>query len=378
MERVLVTGGAGFVGRHLCAELLASGYQVRVLDALLPQVHGADAARPAELSADIEFVQADLRDTAATAQAVDGVDLIVHLAAAVGVGQSMYRVADYVSCNDLGTAVLWQAIIDRPVARPIRRLVVASTMGVYGEGVYRHPGTGEVAAVAPRPREQMATRRWDYETDRGERLVPVPLSESAPITPRSIYAATKWQQEQTCRLMGSAFGIPVTTLRLFNVYGPGQALANPYAGVVAIFAARLLNGLAPELFEDGRQLRDLIEVSDVARAIRLILAKEPGREILHVASGQPVTLCDLATLLARRMGQEEIRPVITGSYRMGDTRHSLADVTAIDAELGAWRKQDLSSGLGRLVEWIREQPRPRVRTPVAVQELNSRGLLVSS
>lgn len=381
-ERVLVTGGAGFVGRHLCRELLAHGARVRVIDALLPQVHGSEPERPRFLPPDVEFLHGDLRDSGAVARALEGVDSIVHLAAAVGVGQSMYRVADYVSCNDLGTAQLWQAMIDRPVARPIRRLVVASTMGVYGEGQYRHPRTGAIGTALPRTREQLAVRRWDYETEHGERLLPVPLQETSPIIPRSIYASTKWQQEQTCRLMGAAFHIPVTTLRLFNVFGPGQALANPYAGVVAIFAARLLNGLTPELFEDGCQLRDFIEVSDVARAIRLILGRDSSdrsseSETFHVASGQAVTLHEVASLLASQMGRETIRPEVTGAYRVGDTRHSLADVSAIDAALGQWREHDLRSGLARLVEWIHEQPRPRVRTSTALEELTSHGLLVS-
>lgn len=377
MERVLVTGGAGFVGRAVCQELLTSGYRVRVLDALLPQVHGPYSAHPVDLPQDVEFLRADLRDESATNQALARVDVVIHLAAAVGVGQSMYQVAEYVGCNDLGTAVLWQAIIDRPVDRPVRRVVVASTMGVYGEGWYRHPVTGVVAPVAPRSGDQLARRRWDCEAADGLPLEPVPLTESTPVAPRSVYALTKWQQEELSRLMGATFHIPVTTLRLFNVFGPGQALSNPYAGVVAIFAARLMHGLAPELFEDGRQLRDFVEVSDVARAICRVLDRHPPEPIYQVASGRAISLTELASLLARLLGRPGIQPVVTGRYRSGDTRHSLADTTRIDAALGDWRKQSLASGLELLVDWLRLQPCPEIKTAVAIQELSRHGLLTS-
>ncbi len=377
MERVLVTGGAGFLGRTLCRELLTCGYRVRVLDALLPQVHGPYAAQPVDLPADVEFLRADLRDESVTSQALNGVDVVIHLASAVGVGQSMYRVAEYVGCNDLGTATLWQAMIDRPIDRPVRRVVVASTMGVYGEGWYRHPVTGAVAPVSPRSAAQLASRRWDYETPDEQPLEPVPITESTPVAPRSVYALTKWQQEELSRLLGAAYNIPVTTLRLFNVFGPGQALSNPYAGVVAIFAARLMQGLAPELFEDGRQLRDFVEVSDVSRAIRLVIERNPPDCLYQVASGRAITLTELATLLARLLGRPEVEPVVTGRYRSGDTRHSVADTTRIDAALSGWRQQSLASGLERLLGWLQSQPCPEIKTAMAIQELNRHGLLTS-
>ena len=375
MERVLITGGAGFIGRHLTRRLLDQGHAVRVIDSLLPQVHGSQGHKPTDLGPEVDLRIADLRNTAAVVEALRGVDVVVHLAAAVGVGQSMYRVADYVGGNELGTASLWEAILASRVDHPLRRCVVASTMGIYGEGVYRSAVDEPPRTVPPRQLGQLVAGDWEHRDAAGRQLVPVPLTEASPVQPRSVYALSKFQQEQLSRMLGDAYGIPVTTLRLFNVYGPGQALANPYAGVLAIFGARLLNGLPPELFEDGQQLRDFVHVADVARAFHLAIDQTgDASTTLNIASGSAIPLMDLAKRLAGQLGRPDLTPVVTGRYRSGDTRHSLADISAAQKVLGYHPEVDLHAGLSQFVQWLGQQPLPRASSN-ATAELAVHGLM---
>ena len=240
MRRILVTGGAGFIGSHLADLLLEQGYSVRVLDSLSPQVHGDDEVRPAYLAPEVELVRGDVRDPLATRRALDGVDAVVHLAAAVGVGQSMYKIADYVGINDLGTAVLLEALTNHPVGR----LLVASSMSVYGEGLGRAPD-GRLVEPAERDAEALKGHRWEPQDQDGVPLEPVPTPETKHPALSSVYALNKFAQERLCLLFGRAYGVPTTALRFFNVYGTRQALSNPYTGVLAIFASRLLNGRPP-------------------------------------------------------------------------------------------------------------------------------------
>ena len=259
-DTILITGGAGFIGSHLADELLRSGCRVRALDNLTPQVHET-GERPEYLDDDVELIVGDVRDGDCVRRALRGVDAVVHLAARVGVGQSMYDIADYTSVNASGTATLLQALVDDPVDQ----LVVASSMSVYGEGLYTD-SEGRVVDDVERSREQLERAEWDPVDRRGAPLSPLPTPEAK--TPRlsSIYALGKYDQERMCLLYGAAYHVPVTALRFFNVYGPRQALSNPYTGVLAIFAGRLLNERPPLIYEDGRQRRDFVSVYDVARS----------------------------------------------------------------------------------------------------------------
>src|SRR5438045_1845694 len=261
---VLITGGAGFIGSHLADRLLAEGHRVRALDNLDAQVH-PDGARPAYLAEDVEFVRGDVRDRDAVRAALTGVDAVVHFAAAVGVGQSMYEIERYTSINAIGAAVVLEEVLEGRDA--IRKLLVASSMSIYGEGQYSNPKTGE-RAIAPglRPEAQLAARRWDVEADDGTPLQPEPTAETKPLRPTSIYAVNKRDHEEMFLAIGAAYGIPTVALRFFNVYGVRQALSNPYTGVAAIFSSRLLNDRAPLVFEDGAQTRDFIAVRDLVRA----------------------------------------------------------------------------------------------------------------
>jgi dTDP-L-rhamnose 4-epimerase len=368
--RVLITGGAGFIGSHLADELLGVGYVVRVFDNCSPQVHGAVQGPPSYLRPDVEFVRGEIQDGAALRRALRGVDSVVHLAAMVGVGQSMYEVADYTAVNDLGTAVLMQALLERPVGR----LVVASSMSVYGEGRYQTAG-GEIVDTAERSAGQLKAGRWDPADSQGGSLQPVPTPEDKRPNLSSVYALNKYAQERLCLLIGHAYDLPTTALRFFNVYGTRQALSNPYTGVLAIFASRLLNGNRPLLFEDGQQRRDFVHVRDAARACRLALEAPPSvRGVFNIGSGESRTICEVFQELAAAMEAPGGVAEITGRYRVGDVRHCFADITRARAELGFEPRIDFADGLAEFVAWLAEATAVD-RVEEATGELLRRGLV---
>ncbi|MDP8914145.1 MAG: SDR family NAD(P)-dependent oxidoreductase, partial [Pseudomonadota bacterium] len=315
-ENILITGGAGFIGRAVCRELLKRGHQIRVLDSLIEQVHG-DRERPEDLPQDVELIRADVRNGDAVAKAVKGVDSVIHLAAEVGVGQSMYAVERYTSVNDVGTAVLFEKLIDKPV----RRVVTASSMSIYGEGLYL-TADGAFVQTAKRQPRTSEDQSWDPVDAMGRPLTPVATPEWKTPDLASIYALNKYVQERTTMIMAGAYGMEAVCLRLFNVYGPGQALSNPYTGVLAIFASRLLNGQQPMIFEDGEQRRDFVYVGDVARAFADALElPQANGEIFNVGSGDDRSVTEVAEELARAMGKNDIAPQIVGKSRVGDIRH---------------------------------------------------------
>ncbi|HEX2084482.1 MAG TPA: NAD-dependent epimerase/dehydratase family protein [Solirubrobacteraceae bacterium] len=367
-ETVLITGGAGFIGSHLGRRLLEQGHRVRALDSLLPQVHGR-GRRPPYLEDDIELLVGDVRDREAVDAALDGVDAVVHLAARVGVGQSMYEIAEYSSVNTVGTAVLLEAMMDRPV----RKLLVASSMSVYGEGLYRDE-RGRIVEAVERDRAQLESGRWEPQGPAGERLEPVATPETKQPCLSSIYALSKFDQERQCLLYGSAYGVPTVALRFFNAYGPDQALSNPYTGVLAIFAGRLLNDKPPLVYEDGHQRRDFVSVHDVARACLLALERsEADGKVLNVGSGRSVTVRDVAQRLAAVVGREHVEPQITGKYRVGDIRHCYADIELARTTIGYEPQVSLERGMQELAEWL-EGRTADDRREDAERELSARGL----
>jgi dTDP-L-rhamnose 4-epimerase len=370
-KRILITGGAGFIGSHLADELLKHGHRVRVLDNLSPQVHGANASRPKYLAEDVELVVGDVRHADAVERALDGVDVVYHLAAAVGVGQSMYEIASYTSTNNLGTAVLLEKLIDRPV----ERLVVASSMSIYGEGLYQDPH-GRISAGLDRSLDQLRSRDWEVRNNRGEALAPVPTPESKTPSLASVYALGKYDQERMCLIVGRAYSIPTVALRFFNVYGTRQALSNPYTGVLAIFASRLLNGKPPLIFEDGRQKRDFVHVTDVAAACRLAMesADAAGR-VINVGSGQALTVLEVAQRVSAALGREHLVPEVTGKYRVGDIRHCYADIRLARRLLRYEPQVRLDGGLVELAEWLSGQI-AHDRVAEARAELDARGLAI--
>lgn len=366
--RVLVTGGAGFIGSHLADELLRAGHRVVALDSLEPQVHGAQRRRPSYLDPRVELRVGDVRDLEAVEAALDGVDAVAHLAARVGVGQSMYELQSYVSVNSVGTAVLLEAL----ATRRIPRLVVASSMSVYGEGLYLDE-EGRRVETAGRRREMLSRHQWEPEAPDGRRLTPHPTPEDKRLDLASIYALTKLDQEEMCLLAGEAYGIAATALRLFNVYGPRQALSNPYTGVLAIFASRIMSGRPPLIFEDGLQRRDFVSVRDVARAFRLALEAERGHGVLNIGSGQSYTVAEIATRVSRAIGRE-IGPEVTYRYRVGDIRHCFADIERARQELRYRPEVSLEAGLLDLAAWLEKQSAPTDLIEEAREELEQRGL----
>jgi dTDP-L-rhamnose 4-epimerase len=368
--QILITGGAGFIGSHLADELLRHGHRVRALDNLAPQVHGNDAERPAYLSDDVELIRGDVRDAAAVARALHGVDAVYHFASAVGVGQSMYEIADYTSINNLGTAVLLEQII----ARPVQRLVVASSMSLYGEGLYRTVA-GTVVAGVDRDLDQLRRGDWELRDNAGRELTPVPTTEDKVPSLASVYALSKFDQERLCLMIGRAYGIPTVALRFFNVFGTRQALSNPYTGVLAIFAARLLNGNRPLIFEDGLQQRDFVSVYDVAQACRRALDVDEAVGLaINVGSGRAYTVLDVATLLGRVLGTA-IAPEICGKYRVGDIRHCVADISRAERVLGYRPQVTLEDGLAEIATWLGGQV-AFDRVAEASAHLAARGLTV--
>lgn len=319
-ETVLVTGGAGFIGRSVCAELLSRGHKVRVLDALIEQVHGeVDGSKL--LPADVELLVGDVRNGDIVQKALQGVDSVINLAAEVGVGQSMYEVERYTSGNDLGTAVLMEKLI----ANPVRRVVTASSMSIYGEGLYRD-ADGEAVQDAVRSPGAGDGQSWEPLDSQGRPLQPAATPEWKRPDLASIYALGKYVQERTTLIIANAYGMEGTCLRLFNVYGPGQALSNPYTGVLAIFSSRLLNNQPPVIFEDGEQRRDFVHVGDVARAFAdaLELPQAAGG-VFNIGSGHDRSVREVAQALASALGKDGIEPEIANKGRIGDIRHCFCD-----------------------------------------------------
>jgi dTDP-L-rhamnose 4-epimerase len=366
--RTLVTGGAGFIGSHLVRRLVELGEDVIVLDSMEAQVHGG---KPPVLPDGVEFLQGDVGDAELVDVALDGVDRVVHLAAAVGVGQSMYEIADYVRKNTHATAVF----LERLVARPTRvsRLVVASSMSIYGEGEYVCALHGNFAPP-PRPEAQLADRTWECLCPEcGQQLVPRATREQKPLIPTSVYAVTKRDHEELSLVVGAAYGIPTTALRFFNVYGPGQSLSNPYTGVAAIFSSRLLNGRPPVVFEDGRQTRDLIHVSDIVEGLLLALGSDAavGRAV-NLGTGRRTSVLDVAEALASGLGVS-VEPEVNGQYRAGDIRHCYADTKLAEELLGFRARVSLERGMRELISWLADQEADD-RVAAATGELAAWGL----
>lgn len=366
-ERILITGGAGFVGSHLADRLISAGYKVRILDNLSEQVHPRQQW-PSYLHPDIEPVHGDVCDVGTVAAALQGVDAVFHFAAAVGVGQSMYQIRHYTEVNNLGTAVLLEAL----VASPVKKLVVASSMSIYGEGLYQD---WNGSLFNPGERSELVLKEGFWEMDNGtEILQPLPTPESKMPAPSSVYALSKYDQERLCLMIGAAYKIPTTALRFFNIYGPRQALSNPYTGVLAIFSARYLNNRPPLIFEDGYQRRDFVSVHDVAQACHLALeSSNADGEVFNVGSGENYSILDIAGKLAKVLYKTDIAPEFSGEYRVGDIRHCFADISKARNLLGYQPKVGLEQGLDELATWLQTQT-AEDRVENMRRELSSRGL----
>jgi dTDP-L-rhamnose 4-epimerase len=368
-KNILITGGAGFVGSHLADALLAAGHNVRIFDNLTEQVHHDGI--PDYLPAEAEFVYGDVQDSVALSRAMNGIQVVFHMAAAVGVGQSMYEIERYMGSNTQGTAVLLQELLHR--LDRVEKLVLASSMSIYGEGKYSCAQCGN-ATPALRSTMQLRTKQWELTCPPcGGALTPVPTDESKPLQCSSIYSLSKKDQEEMCLLFGRTYGLPVVALRYFNIYGTRQALSNPYTGVAAIFASRLMNRKAPMIFEDGEQMRDFVSVQDVVRANMLAMERPQADGMaLNIGSGEPISIRQVAAELARAL-DTHIPAELTQKYRAGDVRHCFADISAAARFLGYAPRVRFAHGLKDLVEWLCSQ-RPQDKGAEAVAQLSEFGL----
>ncbi len=370
-RKILVTGGAGFIGSHLVDGLIKEGHEVTAIDALVPQVHLGQKI-PEYLNTEAEFIRGDIGDRDALSELVRENEIIYHEASAVGVGQSMYKIAEYVSQNTYKTSVLLDVLANEE--HDVEKLVVASSMSIYGEGKYKCENCG-VVYPGLRPLEQLKKREWEPRCQKCERyLKPLPTDEGKPLNPTSIYALSKRHQEEMCLMIGRTYGIPTVALRYFNVYGTRQALSNPYTGVCAIFCCRIRNDKPPVIFEDGGQTRDFIHVSDVVQANILALKSSANYQTFNVGTGRAISINEVSRILIHQYGKR-LQPEIANKFRKGDIRHCFADISKIE-KLGYKPSITFQEGIPELVRWVNEQPSCEVadRFEKAAEELESRGL----
>ncbi|QPJ65358.1 MAG: NAD-dependent epimerase/dehydratase family protein [Candidatus Nitrohelix vancouverensis] len=370
-KKVLVTGGAGFIGSHTVDALIEQeGRSVRVYDNLTPQVHGENAERPQHLHADAEFVLGDMRDRDGVQRALQDVDVVIHDAAEVGVGQSMYSIDQYISSNVGGTGVLWDVLVNETTQ--VEKVIVASSMSLYGEGRYRCEEHG-VVVPAPRSEAQMKAGHWELQCPTCEApALPVPTDEDKALDSSSVYAQSKRDQEVYSLLIGRAHKIPTVACRYFNCYGPRQSLNNPYTGAAAIFCSAIQNGKAPLIYEDGHQVRDMIHVRDLVQG-KITLMKHAEDGIFNIGTGVPTSILKLAETLIDLFGQD-FAPNVIGKFRNGDIRHCYGDISRISA-LGFQPKISLREGLEELADWVRGQESVS-QIEQAHQALLEKGLVV--
>ncbi|RKE85554.1 NAD-dependent epimerase/dehydratase family protein [Rhizobium sp. AG855] len=368
--KVLITGGAGFIGTKLAQRLIADDHSVILVDSLSPQIHGdIPDYRPPEGAT---FKRLDVRQLAERTDLLEGTDVVYHLAAETGTAQSMYQIAEYVDVNGMGTAALLEALA-KLQKRPAR-VILASSRSIYGEGAYEAPSRpGQLIHPRGRTREQLAAGNWDF-SENGEILQAVATPEHFAAKPSSVYAATKMAQELLLTSSCESLGITPVLLRFQNVYGEGQSLRNPYTGVISIFFNRARQGLEINVYEDGKESRDFVHVEDIVSALVLVMKADvaPG-SCYNVGSGMPTSLLELANTLVSASGTTA--PIrISGDYRLGDIRHCFADISAIRRDLGFQPVVDLNAGLQRFVTWAKSQPEYQDLSDKAAAELRERGL----
>lgn len=374
--KVLVTGGAGFIGSHTADLLIERGYHVTILDNLEPQVHGKERKLPDYINKNAVLIYGDVLNRELLTKTIREVDAIIHLAAMVGVGQSMYQIERYVDVNTRGTANLLDALVN--TENNVKKLVVASSMSIYGEGKYHCEKCASDVYPRLRSEAQLEKKQWDHLCPTcGHPLTPLPTDEEKPLIPTSIYSMTKRHQEEMCLLIGKTYGIPTVALRYFNVYGSRQALSNPYTGCAAIFTSRILNDKPPYIFEDGNQTRDFIHVKDVAKANLLALEhSNADYQAINIGTGKPITIKNLAETLIKLYNRPNLKPYISNEYRKGDVRHCYADITKAQRLLDFKPAITLQDGLAELASWVKTHERAIDLFEKALQELKERRLAV--
>jgi dTDP-L-rhamnose 4-epimerase len=375
MTRILITGGAGFIGSALAGKLAGEGHEVTILDNLSRQIHGADPSQSPLVkaaSAAGRLIVGDVTDADALAAALEGQEVVVHLAAETGTGQSMYQIDHYSRVNIGGTALLLDLVARNRGA--LRRIVVASSRAIYGEGRYRSEVLGPVWPAA-RLEADMAKGLFEPQVPGGGVLVLEPTDEDSRIHPTSVYGITKQVQEQLVLVAGGALGVEAVSLRYQNVYGPGQSLSNPYTGILSIFSNRILAGEGINIFEDGLESRDFVYIDDVVAATcQAIFSADAAGNAINVGTGTPTSVMTVATTLARLYGKD-VPIEVSGNFRIGDIRHNYADLTRARALLNFEPKVDFETGIGRFAQWVLAQGAVESSYEQSLQEMRERGLL---
>jgi len=370
VENVLITGGAGFIGSHLADALIAQGHRVTIFDNLHPQIHGPEQKAPEYLNKQARLVRGDMREQSLVQEVLTNQTVVFHFAAYTGVGQSMYQIQEYLDVNVQGTAVLLELLSQHK--HQVHKVILASSRAVYGEGAYE---CSECGIVYPEPRslKHLHAEQWEVHCPACKQpLIPIPTPEEKPANPYSVYAISKQTQEQICQLVGETYHIPTVVLRYFNVYGPRQSLKNPYTGVINTFITRLMNGKAPEVYEDGQESRDFVHVSDVVQACLLAMEKNLANgQIINVGSGEQTSLLQAATILADLLGGPA--PIITGQFRAGDIRHCYADIRRASTLLGYQPRVSFKDGISDLLAALAGQQWEDT-SYIPFQELKERGL----
>jgi dTDP-L-rhamnose 4-epimerase len=374
--KVLITGGAGFIGSSITLALDALGHEVTVLDNLTPQIHGANPETTSPLFQSIincaRILRGTVCDESKLLEALEGQDAIIHLAAETGTGQSMYEIRRYVDVNIGGTALILNLLANRP--HNVRKFIVASSRAVYGEGKYHSASLGIVYPAARKEADLRAGRFDPRCPGTGDPLTLLATDEDSKLHPTSVYGITKLNQEQLVLTVCGSLGIPAVALRYQNVYGPGQSLLNPYTGILSIFSTQIFNGKPISIFEDGRESRDFVYIDDVVGAtLAALLSNDPDAQVFGIGSGVPTSVLDVAEALVRSYGSNvSIR--VTGAYRIGDIRHNYADTAKAAALLGFRAKTSFSEGIARFAEWARKQSLTPDAYDSSIREMETRGL----
>lgn len=378
-QKILISGGAGFIGSSLALRLIELGHSVRVLDNLSVQIHGNDAEKSSPLylliKDKVEFIKGDVTNRPDWEKAIEGIDVIVHLAAETGTGQSMYRIEKYSHVNSDGTALMYDVLVNQPNA--VKKVVLASSRAVYGEGKYKHPDLGIVYPKSRNPKD-MEAGIFDLIGDDRKILKPLPTDEDSKISPASVYAVTKFNQEQLTETVCDSIGIDYVILRYQNVYGAGQSMKNPYTGILSVFSTQIISGKKINVFEDGLPSRDFVEVSDVVEAtVRSIFSENANRNIINVGTGKPTTVIDVAEALMNAFGKRtELE--ISGDFRIGDIRYNVADLTKMKLLLGFEPKIGFEEGIKKYVDWAVRQQLGENLYEQSLKEMNEKGLFRKS
>lgn len=374
-KRVLISGGAGFIGSSLTLALLAKGYEVTVMDNLLPQIHGeTDSYLFKRIEGKVRFVKGDVREQSAWIEALEGADIVVHLAAETGTGQSMYAIQRYMDVNVGGTGILLDLLANHE--HQVKKVVVASSRAIYGEGKYWSVERDQPVYPDGRDEEDMAKGEFEPRCPiSGGRVELMATDERSKIHPNSIYGLTKYNQEQSVMIACAALGIDAVAFRYQNVYGPGQSLKNPYTGILSIFSTRIKNGNGINIFEDGEESRDFVFIDDVVNATILgIETKEADHHVFNVGSGKATTVLEVAQALVEGYGIE-VPIEVTGQYRIGDIRHNYADLALVKEVLGFQPQVTFEEGISKFTQWVNEQEVEQDSSEDSLEEMRQKGLL---